>query len=79
MDPKTGKFYPVHVEEGGLPQIMQGGQLVDMPPDWPTFTEGEVVEVKGWTFRIQRINVSSIVLRPCAGDLSARRQMESLT
>jgi len=33
MDPKTGKFQPVYAEEGGLPQIMQGGQLVDMPPD----------------------------------------------
>ena len=36
----------------------------DTPQEWPRFTEGETVEVKGVKFVIGRINRTSIVLRP---------------
>lgn len=49
MNPDTGEFKPASD---------------DTPPEWPRFTEGETVEVKGVQFVIGRINRTSIVLRP---------------
>lgn len=56
MNPKTGEFHEEteYEETHGQP----------MPEGWPRFSLGEEVEIKGIPFIIQRINVSSIVLRP---------------
>ena len=45
-----------------------------LTPDksWPTFVEGETFELKGVTFEVQRLNASSLVLRPVVEDMSAR-------
>jgi hypothetical protein len=71
MDPSTGKFHEVH-------EIGQR-QLVELPNNWPVFRTGEEVILKDYPFRIQRINQSSIVLRPVLGDASAYIQIKRIT
>lgn len=70
--PKDRQFHKLTdeglVEETGEP----------VPVTWPKFTEGKVVEVKGVPFKVQRINRSTLVLRPVlqGGFTSARRMMD---
>jgi hypothetical protein len=54
MDKQTGIFH----------QLQEGEQL---PPGHIGFQVGEVLEVAGRPFRVQRINATSIVLRPDVG------------
>jgi hypothetical protein len=65
MNPDTGEFVP-------------DGPTV--PEEWPRFTIGEQVELKGFPFTIARINAATIVLRPMpVENMSPRRVFRKLT
>lgn len=45
--------------------LLQGGPA---PSDGPLFVEGEVVTMRGFQFRLTRVNRSSLVFRPLKHD-----------
>ena len=61
MDPVTGTFHPIAEDAATAAQQIASGEI---GKDWPVFTVGEIVEIKGYDFTIQRINRGSIVVRP---------------
>ena len=60
MNPETGKFHSADTRPRAEQQ-RAGGEI---GKDWPTFAIGEVIEIRGYQFKILRINVSSIVVQP---------------
>ncbi len=68
MDPETGTFHPIGLEVGTLTEeVAAAAQQIasgEIGKDLPTFAVGEIVDIKGYKFKIQRINVSSMVIQP---------------
>jgi len=77
MNPDTGTFHDIVEGPGGADVIAETGEQV--PTAWPTFSVGEVFVLKGFPFKILRINRSSIVVQPLLGDKPARQLISALT
>ena len=52
MNPETGTFHP------------DTPDLQAEHPDWPRFAVEEELEIKGYTFKILRINRTNLVVQP---------------
>ena len=62
MNPVTGKFHPIAEDAAGrAAQQIDSGEI---GKDWPIFAIGEEIDIKGYPFRILRINISSMVVQP---------------
>ena len=68
MDPETGTFHPIGLEVGTLTEeVAAAAQQIasgEIGKDWPVFTIGEILDIKGYQFRIMRINMGSMVIMP---------------
>ena len=77
MNPEDGVMHVVADGPDGRRVIAETGE--DVPDSWPVFTVGEVIVVKGFPFRIARINRSSLVVQPTLGDKPPRVLVSALT
>ena len=67
MNPETNKFEQLVSE--ALSTIRKNQGLVrpngePVPPHWPVFTEGELVTIKDYTFKVAHCGESYMVLEP---------------
>lgn len=63
MNPNTGEFHRLVSDESELPTI-KNAVHEDQAQDWPKFSRGEIVEVKGVRMRITGITSRRLILQP---------------
>ena len=61
MNPETGTLHPIAEDAAAAAQQIDSGEI---GKDWPVFATGEEIDIKGYPFRILRINISSMVVQP---------------
>ena len=61
MNPDTGTFHPIAEDAIAAAQQLDSGEI---GKDWPVFAIGEAIDIKGYQFKILRINMSSMVVQP---------------
>jgi len=52
MNPDTKTFHP---------EVQHGP---DLPPSWPRLKIGDVINVRGWGYRVRKITKKDVILRP---------------
>lgn len=61
MNPETGTFHKVAEDAATAEQQIASGEI---GKDWPVFAIGEEIDIKGYKFKILRINRSNLVVQP---------------
>jgi hypothetical protein len=63
MNPNTNKFEPLLEAGAGLSQLLRpNGEPV--PKHWTVFRVGELVEIKGYTFKVGYVGESAVLFEP---------------
>lgn len=75
MNPETNRLEALRFIDD-----IRGSQLVrpngePVPPHWPVFAEGELVELKGYTFKVAHIGESYLVLEPTGPLVVGEKQL----
>jgi len=60
MDPDSGKFVPLEEDDEGTIVKKETGEPV--PSDWPVFTIGEEITLRGHVFRVDTIGNDKLLL-----------------
>lgn len=68
QDPATGRLHQIEKEMAEALDAARTTEDAGSPAIWPTFREGEVVDVKGGKFRISHIGKRKIILRGVPAD-----------
>lgn len=69
MNPDTNKFEELSEAASSISDKLQGISLIrpdgsPVPKHWSTFTAGEEVVIKGYTFKVAYIGESNILFEP---------------